>query len=81
MQHESRRWRYGGAECSLSKRGDFVDATKQMIANLHPDDLVDFNERAAIAHYCGGLENEEAEKLALAEVMNRRIINRGLQAG
>ena len=49
------------------------DATKQLIANLLPDDMVDFSERAAIAHYCGGLSREEAEKLALMEVMARRI--------
>lgn len=49
------------------------DATKQLIANLLPDDKVDFAERAAIAEFMGGLSREEAEKLALMEVMARRM--------
>lgn len=49
------------------------DATKQLIANLHPDDMVDFAERAAIAEILGKLSKTEAEKLALQEVMSRRI--------
>lgn len=48
-------------------------ATKQLIANLLPDDVIDFEERAAISEFMGGLSREEAEKLALNEVMSRRM--------
>lgn len=48
-------------------------ATKQLIANLLPEDVIDFEERAAISEFLGGLSREEAEKLALNEVMARRM--------
>lgn len=48
-------------------------AINQLIANLHPDDIMNFEERAAIMEHMGGLSMDEAEKLALAEVMGKMI--------
>lgn len=39
---------------------------------LTPDERVDYEERAAIREYDGGLSREEAEAAALADVLRQR---------
>lgn len=50
-----------------------TDIVKQLIANLLPEDIEAYSERAAIMEFMGGLSREEAESAALSEVMARRI--------
>lgn len=50
-----------------------TEAEIQLIVNLHPDDAIDFAERSAIAEFMGGLNRYEAERMALHEVMSKRI--------
>ncbi len=52
-------------------------AIAQLIADLHPDDVMDFEERSSIAEIMGGLSREDADKLALSEVMSRRMLKKG----
>lgn len=48
-------------------------SVKQLIANLLPEDIIEFEERSAIMEYMGGLSREDAESAALSEVMAKRI--------
>jgi hypothetical protein len=42
------------------------------VADLTPDERADYEERAAVAEYDGGLSREDAEALALACVLETR---------
>lgn len=44
-----------------------------MPEDMTPEERIDFDERAAIAYYCGGLSKDDAEALALQEILGRRI--------
>lgn len=50
-----------------------TDIVKQLIANLLPEDMETYSERAAILEFDGGLSREEAESEAVTWVMAQRI--------
>lgn len=50
-----------------------TDVMIQLIANLLPEDMETYSERAAIAEYDGKLSREEAESAAVTWVMAKRI--------
>lgn len=55
----------------IGMKGGTVSAHDLAVESLSPDARADFEERAAIMEYEGGLDREMAERLALQDVCGR----------